>query len=255
VTTIDRTKLVKNAGSAWMARHYTEKIWLDRRILLEDIVVELTVSSAMDLQSDLANLQRENESLRREIAKLENLRALTYRDALTGLWNRRYFAERLGGELSRARRAAHRPFTVLLLDVNDFHLINKTHGPTEGDLVLRWVAEFLEKSVRAHDTCCRLEADEFAVILADMAKSVSHCLLARLRDKLATLTVRAPFLFGLSLGTASFPEQGTTFDVLVRAAEEARYDDKRRQASDSRGAQPVGAVPAEPASPRRIGQS
>jgi diguanylate cyclase (GGDEF)-like protein len=185
----------------------------------------------MESQSDIAILQRDNESLRREIAKLQDLRALTYRDALTGLWNRRYFAERLGNELSRARRAAHRPFTVLILDVNDFHLINKTHGPAEGDLVLRWVAEFLEKSVRAHDVCCRIEADEFAVILADMPKTVSHCLTDRLRDKLAMLSVRAPFFFGLSMGMSSFPEQGTTFDTLVRVAEEARLEDKRRQAA------------------------
>jgi diguanylate cyclase (GGDEF)-like protein len=194
----------------------------------------------MELQSDIATLQRENESLRREIAKLENLRALTYRDGLTGLWNRRYFAERLGAELSRSRRASHRPFTVMLLDVNDFHIINKSHGPTEGDLVLRWVAEFLEKSVRAHDVCCRIEADEFAVILADMSKPVSHCLLDRLRDKLATLSVRAPFFFGLSLGTASFPEQGTTFDALVRMAEESRFEDKRRQGSGPHNVPPPG---------------
>jgi len=183
----------------------------------------------MESQSDIATLQRENESLRREIAKLEDLRALTYRDGLTGLWNRRYFAERLGTELSRARRASHRPFTLMLLDVNDFHVINKSHGPGEGDLVLRWVAEFLEKSVRAHDVCCRIEADEFAVILADMPNVASQHLLTRLRDKLAALSLRAPFLFGLSMGTASFPDQGTTFDALVRVAEEARFEDKRRQ--------------------------
>jgi diguanylate cyclase (GGDEF)-like protein len=185
----------------------------------------------MELESDIAELQRENESLRREVAKLEDLRALTYRDGLTGLWNRRYFAERLGAELSRARRAGSRPFTVLILDVNDFHSINKSHGPTEGDLLLRWVAEFLEKSVRAHDVCCRIEADEFAVILADMTQEACAPLLGRLRDKFSTLSVRGPFAFGLSMGTATFPQQGTTFDVLVRVAEDGRFEDKRRQAS------------------------
>jgi|WetSurMetagenome_2_1015567.scaffolds.fasta_scaffold324103_1 diguanylate cyclase (GGDEF)-like protein len=183
----------------------------------------------MEAQSSIVQLQRENESLRREIAKLEDLRSLTYRDGLTGLWNRRYFAERLGAELSRARRAGSRPFTVLILDVNDFHVINRSHGPTEGDLLLRWVAEFLEKSVRAHDVCCRIEADEFAVILTEMTRPACASLLGRLRDKLATLSVRGPFAFGLSMGTASFPEQGTSFDALVRIAEEARFEDKRRQ--------------------------
>jgi diguanylate cyclase (GGDEF)-like protein len=185
----------------------------------------------MVLQSDIAQLQRENESLRREIAKLEDLRALTYRDALTGLWNRRYFAERLGSELSRARRAASRPFTILILDVNEFHNINKSHGPAEGDLLLRWVAEFLETSVRAHDVCCRIEADEFAVIFADMTQEACAGLLGRLREKLSTLSSRGPFAFGLSMGVATFPQQGTTFDALVRVAETARFEDKRRQSA------------------------
>jgi diguanylate cyclase (GGDEF)-like protein len=189
----------------------------------------------MESQSNIAELLRENESLRREIAKLEDLRALTYRDSLTGLWNRRYFAERLGSELSRARRAASRPFTVLILDVNDFHLINKCHGPGEGDLVLRWVAEFLEKSVRTHDVCCRIEADEFAVILPDMGQASCQFLVQRLRDKLATLSVRAPFSFGISMGTASYPDQGTTFDALVRVAEEGRIEDKRRKTPSPQG--------------------
>jgi diguanylate cyclase (GGDEF)-like protein len=95
------------------------------------------------------------------------------------------------------------------------------------------VAEFLEKSVRAHDVCCRIGADEFAVILPDMARSACEYLVQRLRDKLAAISARAPFLIGLSLGTASYPEEGSTFDVLVCAAEDARYKDKHRQASDS----------------------
>jgi diguanylate cyclase (GGDEF)-like protein len=201
----------------------------------------------MDLQSDIAALQRENESLRREIAKLEDLRALTYRDGLTGLWNRRYFAERLGAELSRARRASSRPFSVLVLDVNDFHRINKSHGPGEGDLVLRWVAEFLEKSVRAHDVPCRIEADKFALILPDMTQSACPFLVSRLREKLAALSLRAPFFFDLSMGTASYPEDGTTFDALVRMAEEARFADKRREPSAPSQSPARSATDAEPA--------
>lgn len=201
----------------------------------------------MEPQSDIAQLKRENESLRREIAKLEDLRALTYRDGLTGLWNRRYFAERLGAELSRSRRAGGRPFTLLILDINGFQGINKSHGHTEGDLLLRWVAEFLEKSVRAHDVCCRVEADEFAVILADMTQEACTALLSRLRDKLSVLGARGPFAFGLSMGTATFPQQGTTFDVLVRVAEEARFTDKRRQSSSPEPiAVPAGEAPPSP---------
>jgi len=62
-----------------------------------------------------------------------------------------------------------------------------------------------------------------------LGRASCQFLLQRLRDKLATLSVRAPFFFGLSMGTASYPEQGTTFDVLVRVAEEGRIEDKRRK--------------------------
>jgi len=183
----------------------------------------------METQSSVAELLRENESLRREIAKLEDLRALTYRDPLTGLWNRRYFAERLGAELSRARRTSGRNFTIVILDVNDFHRINDQHGPTEGDLVLRWVGEFLERSVRAHDVCCRIGADTFGVILPDLNRTTAPLLLERLRAKTTSATSRAPFLIALSFGTATFPEDGATFDALLRVAEDARYLDKSRR--------------------------
>jgi hypothetical protein len=70
--------------------------------------------------------------------------------------------------------------------------------------------------------------------------------------------MRAPFFFGLSMGTASFPDQGTTFDALVRMAEEGRLEDKRRQVSRPRSVEAAGAAdpPAAPVpAPRRPGDT
>jgi diguanylate cyclase (GGDEF)-like protein len=175
------------------------------------------------------DLIRENAELRREIAQLEAYRTLAYRDQLTGLWNRRYFAERMNEELSRSRRHPERRFSVMVIDVNELKAINDQHGHAEGDLVLRWVAELLERSLRAHDVCCRIGGDEFAVIFPEIDADRGSPLLRRLRDSLAEANASTPFHIGLSLGIATCPLDGTTFDELVRVADDAMYDDKRRQ--------------------------
>lgn len=177
----------------------------------------------------MEDLIRENANLRREIAELEAYRTLAYRDQLTGLWNRRYFTERLNEELSRTRRRPERRFGLMVVDVNDLKTINDDRGHSEGDLVLRWVGEFLERSLRAHDVCCRIGGDEFAAIFPDITTSGGTSLLRRLQVALARANAAMPFPIGLSFGIATCPEDGSTQDELIRVADDAMYEDKRRQ--------------------------
>jgi diguanylate cyclase (GGDEF) domain len=175
------------------------------------------------------DLLRENATLRHELARIEADRSLAYRDQLTALWNRRYFTERLTEELSRARRQPQRHFSIMMVDVNDLKAINDVHGHGEGDLVLRWVAEFLECSLRTHDVLCRVGCDEFAVLFPEIEATGSAPLLARLRAALSEARTGAPFSIGLSFGFASYPENGTTCDEIMRVAEDQMYLDERRQ--------------------------
>jgi len=175
------------------------------------------------------DLLRENAELRHELARMESYRTLSYRDELTGLWNRRYFTERLTEELGRARRQPQRHFSIMVVDVNDLKTINDLRGQAEGDLVLRWVAEFLERSLRTHDVLCRLGGDEFAALFPEIEATGSAPLLARLRAALAEARTGAPFSIGLSFGFADYPEGGTTCDELMRVADDEMYLDKRRQ--------------------------
>jgi diguanylate cyclase (GGDEF)-like protein len=181
-------------------------------------------------------LLRENEGLRNELAKLEGYRTLAYRDELTDLWNRRYFSERLKEEISRARRRPQRHFTIMIVDVNDLKAINDSYGHAEGDLVLRWVAEFLERSLRAHDVICRLGGDEFAVLLPEIDAEPATALLARLRTSLSETRTGAPYTIALSFGLAAYPDDGKTCDELLRLADEKMYRDKQRQKIAAPGA-------------------
>jgi len=177
----------------------------------------------------LAELTRENASLRKELSRLEVFRTLAYRDPLTGLWNRRYFEERWGEELSRAERTPDRQVSVMVIDVNDLKVINDVHGHPTGDRVLAWVATFLRSGVRAHDVCCRTGGDEFAVILPDVGRDGREMLIGRLRRALVDAnSVQRPNV-GLSIGAVSYPTDGRGAEELIERADAAMYHDKRTQ--------------------------
>src|ERR1041384_6547617 len=82
-----------------------------------------------DLKAQVLRLSRQNGVLRKKVSRLQVFRAMAYRDPLTGLWNRRYFEERLAEEFSRSRRAgAGRRFSVAIIDINGFKELNDEIG-------------------------------------------------------------------------------------------------------------------------------
>jgi diguanylate cyclase (GGDEF)-like protein len=183
-----------------------------------------------DLEGQLVRLSRQNAVLRKEIARLQTYRAMAYRDPLTGLWNRRYFEERLKEEISRSQRAgSSRKFSVLVVDINEFKEINDTHGHQMGDRLLKWVGIFLTDHLRTHDVPCRTGGDEFTVLLPDLSSDDCGRIVTRLRDQLAAANAGREIPVHLSLGTASWPEEGTAAETLIASADEAMYVDKRRQ--------------------------
>jgi diguanylate cyclase (GGDEF)-like protein len=200
-----------------------------------------------DLEAQLVRVSRQNAVLRKEIARLQVYRAMAYRDPLTGLWNRRYFEERLKEEASRSERAGSgRRFSVLVVDINDFKSINDQHGHPTGDVLLKWVGDFLTSHLRTHDVPCRTGGDEFTVLLPDISADDCVRLIARLREQLDAANAGREIPVHLSLGTASWPEVTSGCEQLVRTADEAMYADKRRQKGDA-GAKQEEAAAAKPA--------
>jgi diguanylate cyclase (GGDEF)-like protein len=183
-----------------------------------------------ELNAQVLRLSRQNAALRREVAKLQVFRAMAYRDPLTGLWNRRYFEERLNEEHSRSQRAGtSRRFSVLVVDINDFKAINDERGHPVGDMLLKWTGEFLHTHLRTHDVPCRTGGDEFAVLLPDVSSEDAARLVARLREQLAVANGSREIPLGMSLGTATWPDAGATAADLIAHADEEMYADKRRQ--------------------------
>ena len=105
-------------------------------------------------------------------------------DSLTGLYNHRFFQERLRSELTRASRA-HDTVTLLMFDIDDFKKLNDVYGHATGDQILSALAEILKTSVRASDVVCRIGGEEFAVILPSNSAGDAAGLARRLTDRLA----------------------------------------------------------------------
>jgi diguanylate cyclase (GGDEF)-like protein len=181
-----------------------------------------------ELTAEVGRLSRQNAALRREVARLHVYRAMAYRDPLTGLWNRRFFEERLDEELSRSQRAgSQRRFSVMVLDLDEFKATNDRHGHPAGDAVLKDVGAFLVAHLRQHDVACRTGGDEFSVLLPDLSAADCGHLTARLRDAQAIANKDRAIPISFSMGTASWPDAGDSAEALQARADEAMYADKR----------------------------
>ncbi len=161
------------------------------------------------------------------------LAQLAVTDGLTGLYNHRHLHERLSLEVERSQRSGL-PLSLLMLDVDHFKQFNDSYGHPAGDEVLRQVARVLNDARRANDVVARYGGEEFAVILVDTAKFTAAKVAERVRERIAAhdftdaaTTAGKGTNITVSLGVATFPDDGSDAEGLVRAADTALYAAKR----------------------------
>lgn len=184
-----------------------------------------------DERLELARTMANEAAMALENARLyEDARKLADRDPLTGFFNHRFLHERLGEEVVRAQRA-RRPLSVLMLDLDDFKLVNDTFGHLFGDRVLTFAAELIRSSLRLSDVGARYGGDEFAVILpetdADDARHTAERIVEAFRDHPFVGEQRGPVPIAASIGVATYPADGRTATELIAAADAALYAVKR----------------------------
>ncbi len=148
-------------------------------------------------------------------------------DSLTGLYNHRYFHERLRSELNRASRARD-SVAVLMLDLDDFKRVNDVYGHGCGDQLLIGVAEMTKEIVRASDVVCRLGGEEFAVIMTSCDAGDALGLAGRLRERFAETEFETAGRITVSIGIAQGPDHAMNPRELVACADAAMLTAKAR---------------------------
>jgi len=156
-----------------------------------------------------------------ELKKLE-LNAVT--DPLTGLYNRRLFAETFEKELNRARRYTQ-PLGLVTLDLHRFKEVNDKHGHPRGDDVLRAAAATLKKALRTSDSAFRIGGDEFALLLPQTDSAQALALSRRVETVFAEMLqpLQLAVTVAMDHGVAIFPQDAEQADQLIRIADERLY--------------------------------
>ena len=155
------------------------------------------------------------------------LKEFSYKDEVSGLYNRRFFTVRLEEEVSRYQRFGH-AVSVVLLDLDNFKTVNDDLGHAAGDQTLRVVGDILLKYSRGINVVCRWGGDEFAVLLVETGRQGAESYAERLRTVLAEYPFAHGHRITASFGVATLPDDvPPDADALVRAADDALYAAKR----------------------------
>jgi diguanylate cyclase (GGDEF)-like protein len=186
-------------------------------------VFQVTTAISSIIIAILADMER---------SKKESHRDASLTDALTDVYNSRFFRLRLDEEITRAERSEH-SVSLLLIDVNSFKSINDDFGHSEGDRVLRAVASFLQQTTRTSDIVCRYGGDEFAIILPDtgveLAAAIAVRTTAAVPEHMAGLSgLQAREVVSLSIGYATYPADADNQVSLFEQADSCLYREKRR---------------------------
>ena len=180
--------------------------------------IQLIMAIAEHIALALSNLQLQ-----------ETMRQQSIRDALTGLFNRRYMEESLTRELHRAQREK-KPVGVIMFDIDHFKEFNDLFGHDGGDALLRELGELLIKRTRGEDIVTRYGGEEFVAVFPNATLEDTRLRAEELRQGVKELLV---YHMGkplkkctISLGVAAFPEHGLTGEEILKNADNALYQAK-----------------------------
>ncbi len=167
--------------------------------------------------------------LQRTLERIQQARMVNY-DSKTWLYNYRYLDQALNEEVRKATQSG-RPLSLIFGDMDYLRDINNTYGHLVGDRALRAVAKVFKRYARSVDVPARFGGEEFVLLLPGMTRQEGWEIAERIRRDVAAERLQTEdggsFSVTISIGLATFPEDATTVQQLIKAADEAVYEAKR----------------------------
>ena len=185
-------------------------------------ILEAYLKQAEQFEKVMAISDQYQASLREASIRLEKMARV---DSLTGVANRRDMVEHLNVELARARRQ-HRPFSVILFDIDDFKKVNDRFGHQSGDQTLVAVAALVKSLLRRTDLCARWGGEEFLILCPETAGEEALVVAQKCRAEVAALVVASaggPVSVTLSGGVGVFHNDSAGWEPVVARADAGLY--------------------------------
>lgn len=194
-------------------------------------VVSREVGAFTERDVELAEILAKHLSEELQRGRLEKeLRQQAIKDPLTGLYNRRYFAETLQKEAQQAKRY-DKSLAFIMTDINKFKEINDEYSHQIGDKVLQELADLLKENLRGSDTIIRYGGDEFLVMLPETREEAKHSL-ARLQKEISRWNKQCNLVdrdIEMAMGAACWrPDQDRDVEEALQEADKLMYQDKQR---------------------------
>ncbi len=211
------------SGKTWMGEFHNQtpkgkSYWL-----------EATIFPSLDESNNITGYT----AIYHDTTDKKRIETLSITDALTGLYNRRFFDETIKTELDRAMRDK-KMLGFAMLDVDYFKQYNDHYGHQKGDEVLSAIGQTLrQKLKRGSDFCFRLGGEEFGILFSDLSPDQSLTFTETIREAIAALAIEHQWSETANVITASFgllaitPEPGITVDTLYQKADQALYRAKQ----------------------------
>ncbi len=234
VTDMGKHELYCNAPASWTGSIISMPLKIGARVVGVMNVARVEKVGFATEEMRLLRLLADQAAMAIENARLHDLvqrQALT--DSLTGLPNRRSFDQQLGEEIQRSARY-HHPFSLLMMDLDNFKAINDTCGHPAGDAILKQVSAAFRRNLHDTDFLARYGGDEFAFILPETGAREAEAVVRRLKNLLAGTPFLVPGQHDRNLagsfGYALFPLDASSSDELIEVADRRLYQAKNRLA-------------------------
>lgn len=206
---------------------------LKTRPELDDDSLRRIATTALDMLRDAHNaLEEANRHITTQRSRIEHLENIATTDELTTLVNRRGFSEAFDRELDRTNRGQTKGGLLLMIDLDNFKVINDTYGHAAGDAALRLVADTLKTTVRRMDIAARLGGDEFVILFSNAEVMGAVDRAQQLAMRLNSLTLRwqgEKIPVRASIGMRAYAA-GDTVETVLHGADCAMYDVKAKRA-------------------------
>jgi diguanylate cyclase (GGDEF)-like protein len=183
----------------------------------------LSVVSTFISHRDMMQIDIQMQLLTKREAQM---RELSVRDPLTGLYNRRFLEETVDQRILLAQQE-HTPLSLIIADVDHFKRYNDLYGHVEGDTMLRLIGAALRSRIRSSDMVCRFGGEEFVIVLPGASLDVAQQRADFIRGEVKQIQEenrdQIPSTVTISIGVACYPQHGQDRIALLRAADEAMY--------------------------------